>query len=104
MLALLVRRMRLAGKDELDRPGRVVQQARQPRRVVEQQIRPLVAGETPRKTKRQRVRVEHVRGLHDDFGRMAAACEVPRQPAADSLDQRLPLLTSHPPEFFVGEP
>ena len=88
-LALLVRRMRLAGKDELDGSRRIIQQTRQPRRIGEQQIRPLVTGEAPRKAKRQRVRVEHIRRFRDVFGRVAAAGELPGQPAADGLDQTL---------------
>src|SRR5271165_5243699 len=49
LFAFLVFRMRLAGKDELDGSRRIIQQTRQPRRIGEQQVRPLVTGEAPRK-------------------------------------------------------
>ena len=88
LLALLVRRMRFAGKDELDGERPIVQQARQPRRIGEQQIRPLVTGEAPRKAKCQRVRVEHIRRFRDVFGRVATAGKLPGQSAANGLDQR----------------
>ena len=89
--------MCLTGEHQLDRLGRVVQQAGEPRRIREQQVRPLVAGETPRKTECERVGIEHVRRLCNNLGRIAAAAELPGQPAAHLLDQGLPLFAGHDP-------
>ena len=62
VLADLVGRMRLAGEDDLHRPPRGVQDAEQPIRVVEDQLRPLVAGEAAGEADRQRVRIEQRAG------------------------------------------
>ena len=52
--------MRLAGDDELHRALRIGQQAQQPLRIVQQQVRPLVGREAARKTQRQRVGIEQM--------------------------------------------
>ena len=57
-LPRLVRRMGLAGDDELHRALRIGQQAQQSLRVVQQQVRSLVGGEAARKAQRQRVGIE----------------------------------------------
>ena len=57
-LARLVRRMGLAGKDELHRALRIGQQAQQSLRVVQQQVRPFVGREAPRKAQRQCVGIK----------------------------------------------
>ena len=65
VLADVVGRMRLAGEDDLHRAGRRVQDAREPIRVVEDQLGPLVAGEAAREADRQRVRIEQRAGGDD---------------------------------------
>jgi hypothetical protein len=59
-LARLVLRMRLAGDDELHRALRIAQQTKQPLRVVQQQVRPLVGREAARKAQRQRVGIKQM--------------------------------------------
>ena len=93
--------MCLSGEDQLDRPSRVVQQAGEPGRIREQQVRPLVSSEAPCETECKRVGIEHVRGSCDHLGRIAAAAELPRQPSAHLLDQGLPFLAGHNPQLFV---
>ena len=52
-LSRLIRRMRLAGDDELHRSLRIAQQAKQSLGVVQQQVRSLVGREAARKAQRQ---------------------------------------------------
>ena len=60
-----VRWMGLAGHDELDGALGIGQQAQEPSRVVQQQVRSLVGRETPREAECQRVGIEHrVRRVH----------------------------------------
>ena len=72
-----VRRMRLAGDDELHRALRIGEQAQQSLRIVQQQIGSLVGGEAARKTQRQGVGIEQLFRLVDRLGRRAR-----RRPAA----------------------
>ena len=51
-----VRRMGLAGDDELHRALRIGQQAKQSLGIMQQQVRPLVGGEAPGKAERQGIR------------------------------------------------
>ena len=78
-LSSLVRRMRLAGDDELHRTLGIGQQAKQPRRVVEQQVGPLVGGEAARKAQRQGVGIEEMPGGFDFLGRRARRGQVQRR-------------------------
>ena len=57
-LSRLVRRMGLAGEDKLHRALRIGQQAKQPLRVVQQQVRPFVGRESARKAQCQRVGIK----------------------------------------------
>jgi hypothetical protein len=88
--------MRFAGEDELDGSCRVVQQAGEPRRILEQQVRPLVAGEATREAEGQDVWIEHVRGLSDNLGQITAAGELPGQPSSSLCPDRFP------PTFGTG--
>ena len=70
-LSRLVRRMGLAGKDELHRALGIGQQAKQSLRVVQQQVRPLVGREAARKAERQCVGIEQMLRSVNRLGRCA---------------------------------
>ena len=70
-LPRLVRRMGLAGNDELHRTLRIGQQAKQSLRVVQQQVRSLVGGEAPRKAQRQCVGIKQMLCIFNRLGRRA---------------------------------
>ncbi len=73
LLAGMVGRVGLPREDDLHRALRIVQETREPVRIAEDQVRPLVDGEAPRESNRQRVRVERLLGgLHEDVGHPAA--------------------------------
>ena len=57
-LSRIVLRVGLARDDELHRALRIGQQTKQSRWVVQQQVRPLVGREAPRKAQRQRVGIK----------------------------------------------
>jgi hypothetical protein len=65
VLARVVGGMGFAGEDELDGPVRVADHAPQPLDVAQQERRPLVGREAPRKPDRQRIRVEQHARRHD---------------------------------------
>ena len=70
-LPRLVRRMGLAGDDELHRALRIRQQAQQPLRVVQQQVRPLVGRKAARKAQRQGIGIKEMLRGFDLLGRRA---------------------------------
>ena len=70
-LACLVRRMRLAGHDELHRALRIGQQAQQPLRVVQQQVRSFVGCKPACKAQCQIVGVKQVLRTVNRLGRRA---------------------------------
>ena len=67
LLARLVVRVRLAGKDELHRTLGIEQEAAQAIHVGEQQIPPLVGGKPARKTDGERVGIQGRLGGLDEF-------------------------------------
>ena len=67
-LALLVGRVSLAGKEELDRPERVGQDPPEPLGVGEDEVRPLVGREAARKADRQHRRVQEAPLRHERRG------------------------------------
>ena len=71
VLSSLVRRMRLAGDDELYRPLRIGQQTKQSRLVVQEQVRPLVGREAARKAECQEVGIEEMLRPVNRLGRRA---------------------------------
>src|ERR1039457_2620845 len=85
----LVRRMRLAGDDELYRALGIAQKAKETWRVMEQQVRSLVGGEAARKAERECVGIEEMPGGFDILGRRASGGEVQGQTLASILYQRL---------------
>ena len=70
-LPCLVRRMGLAGHDELHRALRIGQQAQQSLRVVQQQVRSFVGGKTACKAQRQRVGIKQMLRTVNRLGRRA---------------------------------
>src|ERR1035441_914537 len=88
-LPRLVRRMRLAGEDQLYRALGTVQKAKQARRVMQQQVRSLVGREAARKSQRECVGIEEMPGGFHLRRRRASGGQVPRQSAASVLYQRL---------------
>ena len=68
--------MGLAGEDDLDRPLRVPQQARQPLDVGEQQARALVGREAPGEADRQDLGIERLLELLEHDRRLAVAGEL----------------------------
>ena len=65
MLADVVGGMRLAGEDDLHRPPGRIQNPRETLGVLEDQVRPFVAGEPARKADCQRLRLEQRAGGDD---------------------------------------
>ena len=70
-LAGLVRRMSLAGHDELHRTPRIGQQAQQSLRVVQQQVRSFVGCKAACKAQRQRVGIKQMLRTLNRLGRRA---------------------------------
>ena len=102
MLAHIVGRMRLAGKDNLHRPADAVENARQTIRVVKDQLGPLVAGEAPREPNRQRVGIEQ-RARGDDAGNRDVLFGPPLPRAlAYEREQISPQRLAHGPQFAIG--
>ena len=83
----LVRRMGLAGDDDLHRALGIVQEAKQAFRVVQQQVRSLVGREAARETQRQRVGIEQMLRLVHRLRRRAAGGELPGQSFAREFDE-----------------
>src|ERR1019366_2807677 len=88
-LPALVRRMRLAGDDELHGTLRIGQKTKQAWRVMQQQVRSLVGGEAARKAQRECVGIKEMPGGFDLLGRRASTGQVQRQSLASILYQRL---------------
>ena len=102
-LPRLVRRMRLAGDDELHRTLRIGQQTKQPLRVVQQQVRSLVGREAARKAQRQGVGIEEMLRTFDRLGRRARSGQLPGQSFASVLNKRLAGGGAKLPELGVGD-
>ena len=81
-------RMGLAGENQLHRPLRMIQQARQALRVMQQQIGSLVRRESPCEAHRQYLRIEQALGAIELDRRAARNGELQREPPARVLDQR----------------
>ena len=102
VLAGLVGRMGLAGEDDLHGPPRRVEDRLQPLGVVEDQLRPLVAGEAAGEADRQRVGIEQRAGGDDARGAdLLVAPPLPR-PLADEREQVLAQRVARLPELLVG--
>ncbi len=86
-LTRLIRRMRLAGNDELHGTLSIRQQAQQPLRVLQQQVRPLVGCKAACESDRQRIRVEHVFRAFDLGRGSAVSHQIARQALACVFDQ-----------------
>ncbi len=102
-LAFVVRRVRLAGQDQLHRAQRIREQAAQPLGIVEQQVGALVGGEAAGKAEGQNVRVEHLLGGGNGDRPMAAHRELPAQPAARVGNQSLAAAATHRPQLVIGQ-
>src|SRR6185436_15837925 len=95
-----VRRMRLAGEDQLDGPLLVPQEAGEPVDVVEDQAGALVGREAPGEADRQDVRVQGGLELGEDRGSLPVAGELIAQAPAGE-DRQLALLAGVGlPELF----
>jgi hypothetical protein len=73
-LALLVAWMGRAGDDDLNGPFCGREQAQQPSRIVQQQVRPFVGGESAGEAERQHVRIEHLLDQPRRIVDRAASC------------------------------
>ena len=102
-LPRLVRRMGLAGDDELHRALRIGQQAKQSLRVVQQQVRSLVGREAARKAQRQRVGIKEMLRLVNRLGRRAGGGQLPGQSFAGVFNKRLAGGGAKLPEPGVGD-
>ena len=83
--------------------SRIGQQAQQPLRVVQQQVRPLVGREAARKAQRQRVGIEQMLRTVDRLGRRAGRGQLPGQSLAGVFDQRAAGGGAKLPEPGVGD-
>ena len=103
VLAGLVGGMRLAGKHDLHRPARRVEDAEQPIGVVEDQLGPLVAGEPAREADGQRVRIEQRAG--GDDARRADVLFLPARARAlaDEREQVVAQRLPRGPELLVRD-
>ena len=95
--------MGLAGDDELHRALRIGQQAQQPLRVVQQQVRSLVGREAARKAQRQGVGIKEMLRLVHRLGRRAGGGQLPGQSLAGVFDKRLAGGGAKLPEPGVGD-
>ena len=102
-LPCLVRRMGLARDDELHRALRIGQQAQQPLRIVQQQIRSLVGREAARKTQCQGIGIEEMLRPVHRLGRRAGGGQLPGQSLAGVFDERLAGGGAKLPEPGVGD-
>ncbi len=102
-LPRLVCRMGLAGDDELHRALRIGQQAQQPRRIVQQQVRSLVGREAARKAQRQGVGIKEMLRLVNRLGRRAGGGQLPGQSFASVFNKRLAGGDAKLPEAGVGD-
>ena len=88
-LARLVGRMGLARVDDLDRPIGIGDQGVQPVEVLKHEVGPLVGGEPPSEADREDVRIEHRLRHLDCLVALTAAAALPRETAADELEQQV---------------
>ena len=95
--------MGLAGEHELDGPVPVGQDAHKPLRIAQQKIRTLVRRKAASKAQRQRVRIEHLRGLRKFLrGERLGPPAVGREAFADVVNERLAALGSKLPKIGVA--
>ena len=102
-LPRLVRRMGLAGDDELHRALRIGQKTQQALRIVQQQVRSLVGREAARKTQCQRVGIEQMLRPVNRLGRRAGGGQLPGQSFASVFNKRRAGGSAKLPEPGVGD-
>ena len=101
MLARVVGRVSLAGEDQLDRSLGRVENATQPLRVGEDELRAFIVGEPSREADGQCVRVEQRAGGQDPAGADPLAGPPLARALADEVEEIAPQLLPHPPELRV---
>ncbi len=94
----------LASDDDLHWPFRVAQNPAEPFLVVQQQVRPLVSGESPGKPQGDSIWVEYALRLLDGRRRRIPLAKLPLQPQAHVLDEAFPGLGAIVPQALVGDP
>ncbi len=93
-LALLVFGMGLACQEELHGMTRVAKQGRQPFRLAEQQIGPLVGGETTGKAHRQGIGIQYRLGCSDFFSGPMGHGQLLGETSAGKFDKLLSRLAA----------
>ena len=88
-LSRLVCGMGFAGQDKLHGPIWIGEQAKQPLRVVQQKVRPLVGCKAPRKAQRQGVGIKEMFRLINGLGRCAGGGQLLGQSFAGVFHERL---------------
>ncbi len=100
-LTCLVRWVGLARNDDLHRAFGIGQQAKQPLRVMQQQVRSLVSREAPCKAERQRVGIKQALRRVNRLGQRAGSRQFPGQPFASVFNERLTGRGAESPETGV---
>ena len=103
ILPHFIARMGLAGKDDVGRPGGVVEDPIQTVEVGKDQIRPFVRGEAPCETDDQGCRVDFREELLLPVFRVAVFHPIPGEVLAEEVGQLLPKFISRPPQNGVGD-